>query len=152
MDQQTRVLDIFRDFAGSAAEQEELSRLVTLARLFLKTTYQKELVLRVYIVSLVFTSTTSNWYTSYYSSMVVCDGECNSGAVYDECSVCGGDGSSCCSTDVDCNGDCGGTAVIDSCDVCDGYGSTCTEDFCADGTVDCDGECDGTKTVDEWHC
>ncbi|MBX7137374.1 MAG: putative metal-binding motif-containing protein [Oligoflexia bacterium] len=50
-----------------------------------------------------------------------CDGVPYSGLVYDQCEVCGGNGTSC----LDCAGTPNGIATVDSCGVCQGDGSTC---------------------------
>jgi hypothetical protein len=48
-----------------------------------------------------------------------CNNVCGGYAYYDECSVCGGNNSSC----TDCNGELNGLAYIDGCGICVG-GST----------------------------
>ncbi|MCB0333914.1 MAG: hypothetical protein KDD55_10480 [Bdellovibrionales bacterium] len=65
-----------------------------------------------------------------------CNGDLGGNAVYDECGVCDGDGTSC----MDCAGDINGTAEIDECGVCGGDNSTCT---------DCAGIINGTTEYDE---
>ena len=71
-----------------------------------------------------------------------CDGSCNSGAVIDECGICGGDGipdwaCDCDNNVLDCYGECGGQTVIDECGVCDGPNTDCCPgDMNNDDTMD----------------
>ena len=75
-----------------------------------------------------------------------CNGECGGDAVYDECTVCGGDGpdenydcAGNCTIDADCNGVCGGSDLIDVCGNCGG------------GIVDI-AECTGYGCMDQTAC
>ena len=102
--------------------------------------------------------------------VVDCSGACNGVLTFDECLVCGGDGSTCtggddrwwCPEGYDCFGICGGNAAIDECNVCGGFGSTCMfpkdtdsdglfngEPYCFTGIRDCAGDCEGNLKVDE---
>lgn len=86
-----------------------------------------------------------------------CNGVPYGPAVFDQCNVCGGDGTSC----LDCNGVPNGPAVMDICGVCGGDGSTCAQ-FCKSGfdacgvcggdgstCADCAGTPNGTAVLDQ---
>jgi len=68
-----------------------------------------------------------------------CDGVLNSCEREDQCSVCGGDGTSC----VDCRNVLGGSALEDACGLCEGKNRTCVLAYtepAAGVQIDCDAE------------